>query len=281
MHTATSLKSFFFLIQIVALSGTVICLLVVALALPAQAPKPFDAFVFEKSGNWKLGKQLVDSRTGLHFGDVLRLDTASTKSGSITIIYINGDIKSCSDQEKRIDCEVKPAARLATNLLERVFASVREAVVSDSQSVPGLAKSAAILDGYGELDEGILFIHVPGLSAKALALRLQFRRMNQAGQVGPPILVNSPWNQGSPLDAPGISPGFYRVNVLDSDSRPTGDFFLLLVFKEGSSGTLSEDFNALLARTNTWGQHEQGTALIVRRLFLWQKAKDMKLMEEN
>jgi hypothetical protein len=67
------------------------------------------------------------------------------------------------------------------------------------------------------------------------------------------------------------------VNLLDSDSEPTGDYFLLLVCETGKDNHISQDFYSLVSVTDAWSAQEQATALEVRRLFLWQSARALKL----
>jgi hypothetical protein len=85
---------------------------------------------------------------------------------------------------------------------------------------------------------------------------------------------------GAPL-AIDITPGFYRVNLLNSDMRPSGDFFMVLVVPAGQGKSLNEDLKALVGQSDRWGEEEQETALLVRRMFLWQTAKNMGLLTDD
>lgn len=260
------------------------CCLTLFLLLFAQSGTQAhaDARVVEVTGNWKLDHKPVSQGMALFYGQTIRLDTRASH-GKIVILYPTGEKRSCPDEDRPVcsDLTVQRPAEKPGGILERVFMALDDAFSADSSSVPGLTKSASIPDGYGELRDASLLIHNPGLPP-VLGRRtfsLQFRKLGPNNVVGPPIGPNLKWQPGSPCVAGNIRSGLYRVNLLDSDSRPTGDYFLLLVYEFNQGFHVAEDFNVLVTTTDGWGPEEQTTALMLRRLFLWQSAKALGLQE--
>jgi hypothetical protein len=235
-----------------------------------------DALILEVTGTWQLDHKPVIQGMGLSIGQTVRLN-AGTMAGKIIILYRNGEKRSCPDKDRPVclDITVDSLGRKPTSVWERVFAVLEDAFNSDSRSVPGLTKSASIADGYAMLSHGALMIHSPGmpLQSDQHAYTLQFRRFTVENALAPPVGPTYQWRPGASFAAENVKPGLYRVNLLDKGSRPTGDFFLLLVLEEGTEGHAVEDFDALVTSTRTWGETEQTTALAARRLFLWQNAK--------
>jgi hypothetical protein len=272
----------------VKIRTSILTLLAVILILSPQthAQSQNIAFVLEKSGPWKVAGHVVVKGMGLFPGQVLRLDTSSGsgRPARITILYNNGDKISCPSRERPkacIDLTVEtPVRQTSASGFAKVFSMLQKAFNSDSESVPGLSKSESIPDGYAEVGGKNIVIKCPGLPAGNLNLQLEFLRLDQEGQVGPAILAKASWKPGSAIDV-DLMPGFYRVNILGSDSRPTGDYFLVLAVPLEQGKKLAENFQSLVAESDRWGQEGQETAFITRRMFLWQSAKDMGLLGEK
>jgi hypothetical protein len=235
-----------------------------------------DALILDVTGDWQLDHKPVVQGMGLSTGQTVRRDTGKT-AGKIIILYRNGEKRSCPDKDRPVclDITVDNLSRKPASAWERVFAVLENAFNSDSRSVPGLTKSASIADGYAMVSQGDLMIHSPGMPLQSdhPAYTLQFRRFAAENELAPPTGSSYQWRPGSSFTAENVRAGLYRVNLLDKRLRPTGDFFLLLVLKEGAEGHAAEDFEALVSSTRTWGETDQTTALAARRLFLWQNAK--------
>lgn len=257
------------------------CWTIASLLLSAQsgAPAQADALIVKISGNWNVDSQRVTRDTRLHYGETVRLDPGA--QGSIAVLYSTGEKRSCPDQDKPrcLDLVIQRPEQRERSLFQRVFSVLEDALSSDTRSVPGLTKSSSIPDGCAELDSGNLLLHTPGLPPESAAheYTLQFRKLKTDGLLDAPIQPNLKWRPGTGMKAENIKPGLYRVNVLDSDSEPTGDYFLLLVYETGKNNHITEDFHSLVAVTDTWGAREQTAALEMRRLFLWQSAKTLGL----
>jgi|SRR6267378_2346123 len=258
--------------------------LVLFLALFAQSSTAThsDALVLEVKGHWILDHKPVAQGMGLTYGQTVRLESGAP-AGRIVIWYPNGERHSCPDKDRPVclDITVDRPVRKSTRVWERVFAVLEDAFNSDSRSVPGLTKSSSIPDGYAELRGTDLVIHSPGLPPEPAqrTYQLQFRRFKADNVLESPIQPSYNWRPGSSLTAGRIKPGLYRVNLLDADSRPSGDFFLLLVLDSSAAGHTGEDFEALVTATDAWGPQEQTTALVARRMFLWQSAKALGIQE--
>jgi hypothetical protein len=235
-----------------------------------------DALILEVTGDWQLDHKTVVQGMGLSTGQIVRLDTGKT-AGKIIILYRNGEKRSCPDKDRPVclDITVDNVSRKPTSVWERVFAVLEDAFNSDSRSVPGLTKSASIADGFAMLSHGNLMIHSPGMPLQLgqQAYTLQFRRFTAENALAPSTGPSYQWRPGASFAIVNVKPGLYRVNLLDKSSRPTGDFFLLLVLEEGAGGHAAEDFETLVASTRAWDESNQTTALATRRLFLWQNAK--------
>jgi hypothetical protein len=257
-----------------------ICRLVLLWSLfaPYASGPGTDALIVQVTGDWQLDHKPVVQGMGLSVGQTVRLDTGKM-AGKIIILYRNGQKRSCPDRDRPVclDITVDNLSSKPTSVWERVFAVLEDAFNSDSRSVPGLTKSASIADGYAILSHDNLIIHSPGMPLESgqTAYTLQFRRFTAENALAPPIGPSYPWRPGASFAAENVKPGLYRINLLDKSLRPTGDFFLLLVLEEGTTGHAAEDFEALVASTRAWGESEQTTALAARRLFLWQNAKMM------
>jgi hypothetical protein len=266
-----------------------------ALFLPAQDAQkvPAAAFVVDVSEDWTVhgakadGSKTDDAKKAvpgmkLSAGQVLLRNNAESKLASITILYLSGERESCPSQRRPVcsDLKVRAPAPSTTGVFSRIFLVLLAAYNSDPESVPGLTKSSSIPDGYAELTGNSLSLQTPGLAAHSAqqTFKLQLRRLDQSGHAGPPVLPQGPWHPGSAVEVPAMSPGLYRVNLLDSDSEPTGDFFVVLVLARGQAGNVIADFNALVAQSESWGPQAEGATLMARRLFLWQSAKDMNLL---
>ncbi len=252
-------------------------LVLVSLLGQGQPQQTADAFVLGLSGHWLVDGKPVEKGTKLFYGQTIRLNPHGGH-GRIVIFYDGGNMEaSCSDQSGCIDLTVKRPAQISSDAYRRVIDTLKGAFDSDSSSVPGLSKSASLGDGYAELRDTTLSIHIPDLPPSFLQNNylLQFRGIGANNQLDAPIEPAFNWRPESPISTPGVKPGLYRVGLLDSDALPSGNFFYLLVFSSDSPDHIAEDFNALVDATDTWSPEDQSLALRTRRLFLWQSAKSM------
>lgn len=256
-----------------------------------KAPREPDALLFKiVQGKWRVNRK-TDSQgmrpvnafagMGLFEGEILRLD-AGSRRGEIVVLYRGLKRISCPNQDRE-DCRdylVQTPVQKTNSVLDRVLSLIEHAI-PESHSVPGQTKSASLPDGFAEIQDTGLMIHMPGLPPdfRSRSYTLQFRCLGKDNVVEPPLQPNYTWQPGSVLTAWKVTPGFYRVNLLDTDAEPTGDYFLLLVYEAGKGGHLAADFSALVGATDAWGSEEQGDALLVRRLFLWQSARELGLQQ--
>jgi hypothetical protein len=253
--------------------------LTLALVLLTQVdpPRPTaDALLLKIRGDWTVNSEHAQQGMKLFYKQTLRL--VDRNPGEVVVLYRTGEKRSCPDQERPVctDFVVVPPVRTSNGLFERVFSLLEDAVGPESRSVPGLTKAASIPDGIAEIQSGSnIMIRAPGLPAafSSRSYTLQFRMLGPDSLLGPPIQPNYPWRPGSAFEAANFKPGFYRVNLLDADARPTGDYFLILVYEAGKGGHTAQDFDTLVATTDTWGPQGQADALLVRRLFLWRSAQ--------
>lgn len=247
----------------------------------SDSPRHADALLLKMKGNWTVDNTPAHQGMKLFYKQTLRL--ADRKPGAVVVLYSTGEKQSCPDQERPVctDLPVQQPVLKSNGVFDRIFSLLEDAFGPESRSVPGLTKAASIPDGIAEIRGSSIMIHTPGVPDEffSRSFTLQFRMLGPDNAVQPPLETNYHWQPRSAIDAASVRPGFYRVNLLDADLRPTGDYFLLLVYEAGKGGHLAEDFDTLVAATNAWGPQEQDEALIVRRLFLWKSAQELGLQQ--
>jgi len=238
-----------------------------------QGAPPNDpvAEVLQIDGRWTInGKRSPPAPIDLYDKDTLLLSRDETK-GSVKIMYMDGTLFKCALPScARVD--IVRAIQPQASIFSRIFAALSQAVMPAREGyVPARVRGGFVPDGIGILTGSSLEITPAGDPSKLGDQILQFRRYRSDRRLDPPVLGQFKWTPKRPVEAPGITPGLYSVNILHSD--PPSEFFLLLVVDGANSKEISEEFAAFLSATKAWPVEDQGDAAAALRLYLWGKAK--------
>jgi hypothetical protein len=234
-------------------------------------------FISSMSGKWTVNGVPVALGQSVVAGTHVILDPASPRGSSIQIYYEMLPPYSCPNENERLcgDVPVKNTPP-ASSLVARLFAEIGRAFGSpESRPVLSMTRGASIPDGYAIIDAGQLSIHQPPGDSPPDSYALRLRRIHLDGQLDAPEAPILHWRSGNPVVVSGLRPGFFRADLLGALSKPSGDFFLILVLSPADAHSVASEFSALTALSEKWSPADQSSAVLVLRSFLWQRANSL------
>ena len=234
-----------------------------ALCLDAQTGPV--AVLLEKSGSWKLDGAPVAVGVTLRAGQ--RLELEQGEIGAIRVVYFSGERGKCiSDEEPPCSrFEVRNAAAPVSSAGQRLFNLLSGLTTSYLRVGSALSRSSNLPDQLAEAEGPALRIPAPLAAAK-----LSFRRLDAQG---------IPAASGQPVSHPGgtvipvrLSPGLYRVDVLNTAGRPSGDYFWLFAPAPGALREARAGFGLLRDLAADWPVEDSAARDRLLRAYLLEQA---------